>query len=235
MGMVFGRESVAEPVYKVLAITKRSGSTTIAFPYELRQYGLRMAAETAYQFYGNDSNGEPFRLLANYIGVFGKPHNEGSNAVAMTAPVAMKELSAVPIAMTAPVAMKGSKDTTEGQQRTMTFFLPAEYTTLESVPKPTNPAVTIRAVPAATGAVHRFSGTMDPQKARTVALKLGQQLRDDGVTDCTDEFVLQRYESWAYNPPFTLPPFRRNEVWIELTTDQVKCLVSDSVPSTDLN
>jgi SOUL heme-binding protein len=228
MGMVFGKNNVAEPSYKVL----RSSLNGPILPYEIRQYGERLAAETSYLYTDPSSTGAPFRALASYIGVFGTPQNEGTTAIAMTAPVAMATSDPTPIAMTAPVAMKTSTDSS--QMRTMTFFLPAEYTTLQSVPKPTNPAVSIRSIPATTGAVHRFSGTMDEQRTNEIALKLAQQLREDGVESLTDEHALLHREAWGYDPPFTLPPFRRNEVWIDLSHQQVAQLMNKA-PASELN
>jgi SOUL heme-binding protein len=228
MGMVFGKNNVAEPSYKVL----RSSLNGPILPYEIRQYGERLAAETSYLYTDPSSTGAPFRALASYIGVFGTPQNEGATAIAMTAPVAMATSDPTPIAMTAPVAMKTSTDSS--QMRTMTFFLPAEYTTLQSVPKPTNPTVSIRSIPATTGAVHRFSGTMDEQRTNEIALKLAQQLREDGVESLTDEHALLHREAWGYDPPFTLPSFRRNEVWIDLTHQQVAQLMNKA-PASELN
>jgi len=223
MGIVFGKTGVAEPSYKVLATIDKG-----SIPYEIRQYGQRFVAETYYTGDGRDSTNSPFRLLAKYIGVFGDAQNEGSQKLAMTAPVSMKpgeeqNKGSTKIAMTAPVSMKTEGD---DEQKTMQFFLPAEYQTLESIPKPTNDAVHIRVVPPATGAVYRFSGSMNPDHNREMAMKLGAQLRDDGVALASDEYILQHYEFWGYNPPFTLPMFRRNEIWLELDAASVDHLVN---------
>jgi SOUL heme-binding protein len=241
MGMILGKESVAEPAYKVLLTSVKSAS----IPYEVRQYGERFAAETVYPI--DASTNIPFRRLAEYIGVFGTPHNVGTNPIAMTAPVAMK--TSVPIAMTAPVSMKtvGQSDT----HQVMTFFLPAAFQNINDIPKPTNPEVTIRRVPGAVGAVHRFSGTMDRSTARTRALQLRQQLLEDGGihvgpaqdgAEGDDDVAPTFYEAWGYNPPFTIPAFRRNEVWIELTAEQVEQLtkspkvqISTEEPASALN
>ena len=229
MGIVFGKTGVAEPTYKVLMTQPRSEHRHLS--YEIRQYGPRFVAETYYYDTGDggggDSNNSPFRLLAQYIGVFGDAQNNGNQKLAMTAPVSM----GTKIAMTAPVSMKEQATTEPGeqpqqQQSVMQFFLPQEYQTLESIPQPTNDAVHIRAVPAATGAVYRFSGSMNPQNNRDMALRLAAQLRDDGVALASDEYVLQQYEFWGYNPPFTLPMFRRNEIWVELDSASVDHLVN---------
>lgn len=225
MGMVFGKTGVAEPTYKVLATL----SDHRLVSYEIRQYGPRFVAETYYyNSNGDDSrdannNNSPFRLLAQYIGVFGDAQNDGNQKLAMTAPVAM---TGTKIVMTAPVAMKEATEHAAGEQRVMQFYLPKEYQTLESIPQPTNDAVHIRAIPGATGAVYRFSGSMDPRYNREKALQLAAQLREDGVALASDEFVLQHYEFWGYNPPFTLPMFRRNEIWVELDGASVEHLVN---------
>jgi hypothetical protein len=80
-------------------------------------------------------------------------------------------------------------------------------------------------VPAAVGAVHTYSGGMNDDKAREVAEELYKQLKKDGA-DITQEFVMEHYQYWGYNPPFTLPMFRRNEVWVELTQEQADSVVN---------
>jgi hypothetical protein len=208
MGQVFGRNGVAEPAYSVLH-THNSN-----FAYEIRRYGVRFAAEATYT--GTDDS--PFRLLARYIGVFGTPENEGNEAMSMTAPVIKAKPTA--IAMTAPVMM-----TSSGGQKTMMFVLPAEYDSMEKIPRPTNTNVHIKELPAAVGAVHRYSGSMDDNHAQEIAKSLIQQLRDDGV-DISEKDAMEKWQYWGYNPPFTLPMFRRNEVYVELELAQVEHLVN---------
>lgn len=217
MGMVFGKETVAEPSFEVLF--ERS---TAKLPYQLRQYGERFIARADYE--GNNEN-TPFRTLARYIGVFGNPENEGSEKIAMTAPVVMQQDNdkshkneGTSIAMTAPVMMYDNKE----NKRTMAFVLPAEYDAMEKIPMPTNSRVKIEQIPPQTGAVHRFSGPIDEEKSKEIALKLAYQLREDGLSELTDEDVLRDFQFWGYNPPFTIPMFRRNEVWIGLDDKQAE-------------
>lgn len=167
---------------------------------------------------GDKSTGSPFRALAKYIGVFGKPENEGTEAMAMTAPVAM-ERTGTPMAMTAPVAMEKKKGS-----KTMKFFLPAEYDAIEKIPKPTNPDVKIAEVPPQVGAIHRYSGSFTEKLHDEKAKALSAQLREDGIDRMTEEYVMQHYQFWGFNPPFTIPMFRRNEVWLELTPEEVEIL-----------
>lgn len=223
MGSVIGKESVAEPAFDVLL--ERTQART---SYELRRYGERFAAEASYSS-GDDNS--PFRLLAGYIGVFGNPQNEASESISMTAPV-MKgsgDKGGTAISMTAPVI----KSANEQGGQTMAFVLPAEYDELSKIPKPTNPNVHIKNIPAQVGAVHRYSGSMDDSRSEKMALELAEQLRNDGI-EITDSHAAQSYMFFGYNPPFCLPPFRRNEVWIELTTEQAEKLVQEFKPE-DVN
>jgi SOUL heme-binding protein len=221
MGSVFGKESVAEPAFEVLLERVQAPVHT---SYELRRYGERFVAETYYS--GNGGDDSPFRLLAGYIGVFGSPQNEASESITMTAPVMKGSGGGTAIAMTAPVMMSSNN---EQGQKTMQFVLPAEYNEFSKIPRPTNPKVHIKELPPQVGAVHRYSGSMDDTYSEKIALQLADQLRKDGI-EITDEFVAKNYNFWGYNPPFCLPSFRRNEVWIELTTEQAEQLVRDFNP-----
>merc|ERR1712124_185201 len=122
-------------------------------------------------------------------------------------------------AMTAPVAMEKVSD-----KKRMKFFLPAEYDDLEKIPTPTDPSVKIKEVPPAVGAVHRFSGSLSDALNDKKAKGLSAQLRQDGIDRMTEEHVIQNYQYWGFNPPFTIPMFRRNEVWIDLTNEEATML-----------
>mmetsp|Transcript_29463 Transcript_29463/g.80963 ORF Transcript_29463/g.80963 Transcript_29463/m.80963 type:complete len:238 (+) Transcript_29463:98-811(+) len=237
MGVVFGKQTVAEPAYEV--ISKQLSSSLV--PYEIRRYSTRFAAETAYAATPSSATAEnedntPFRLLAQYIGVFGTPANEGQHAISMTAPVMKKEAATgepVKIAMTAPVIKEQPQDADE--KKTMAFVLPAEYDSLAKIPKPTDGRVHIKEIPPQTGVVHRYSGSYSDDISREKALALAQQLREDGLVEMSDELVLQQYQFWGYNPPFTIPYFRRNEIWVELSQEQVNLLVNGVVDAKAAN
>lgn len=227
MGSVFGKETVKEPAFKTILQRPELAQTT----YQIREYGSRFVAEVDHAG-GDKSTGTPFRALAKYIGVFGKAENEGGQSMAMTAPVAMgQQQKGTAMAMTAPVAMEKTTTTTtaEGAKqhggKRMKFFLPAEYDSLEKIPKPTNPSVKISEIPPQVGVVHRYAGSLTDQLHDEKALALSAQLREDGIDRMTEDYVLQHYQFWGYNPPFTLPMFRRNEVWLELTKEEVKILL----------
>lgn len=225
MGSVFGKETVKEPPFDIILERNTDAETS----YELRKYGQRFAASVTYQSKGPDDTSSPFRTLAGYIGVFGTAQNEGSTSIAMTAPVVVEqenEKKPESIAMTAPVVMENNDNGT----KKMMFMLPAEYDDVSKIPKPTNPSVHIEAIPSETGAVHRFNGSMNDKGNRQVAKDLSAQLIQDGVDGITEEYVMEHFQFWGYNPPFTIPAFRRNEVWLKLNEDQVTYL-TEKFPS----
>ena len=103
------------------------------------------------------------------------------------------------IAMTAPVqqSMKGDRE--------MAFMMPAEYA-LEDLPKPEDQRVSFREAPAYTAAVIQFSGWASAEKADKNWQQLRRFLIAEGI-DITGEPTLNQY-----NPPWTLPFMRRNEI-----------------------
>ena len=103
------------------------------------------------------------------------------------------------IAMTAPVqqSMAGEKE--------MAFMMPAEYA-LEDLPEPEDQRVSFREAPAYTAAVIQFSGWASAEKADEKWQQLRGFLIAEGI-DITGEPTLNQY-----NPPWTLPFMRRNEI-----------------------
>ena len=103
-------------------------------------------------------------------------------------------------------------------------MLPVEYDSMNKIPKPTNPLVHIAEVPSEVGVVHRYNGSMEAGRNRDMARALAEQLMEDGVPGLTEQYVMDHFQFWGYNPPFTLPYFRRNEVWVKLDDSQVSYL-----------
>jgi hypothetical protein len=74
------------------------------------------------------------------------------------------------------------------------------------------------------GVVHRYTGRYNDKINREKAKEMGMQLIADGVPGMTEEHILENFQFWGYNPPYTIPRFRRNEVWLKLSDEQVKHL-----------
>ena len=190
MGMVFGKTSVAEPAFTVLSSHRYSSMN-----FEVRSYSQRFAIETTM----TDSSGG-FRTLAGFIGV-------GTNA---------KNADAMKISMTAPVSMYNTNENV----KCMSFMLPAEFDSLDSIPKPNDPAIRVTSIPPSIGAVTTFSGWTSMEKAVEKRDELISSINGCGATVPKSA----EWELWQYNPPFTIPMLRRNEVFVKLTTEQAESL-----------
>ncbi|XP_031487571.1 heme-binding-like protein At3g10130, chloroplastic [Nymphaea colorata] len=215
MGLVLGKITVETPKYQVVNKTAH---------YEIRKYEPSIIAEVTYD--PKDMKGDPdggFMILANYIGALGNPQNTKPEKIAMTAPVITQE-SAEKIAMTAPVITQEAKPqpesiamtapvvtkSDEGKKLvTMQFVLPgSKYSKLEDVPRPTDPRVVIKQVEDRKYAVVTFSGVANDKVVQEKLLKLKAKLEEDGCK-IVGEHLLARY-----NPPWTLPPLRTNEIFV---------------------
>lgn len=184
------RSGTEEPAWREIA---RIGEI------EVRTYETRIAARTMVTGDSDAARNAGFRKLAAYI--FGA--NAGRTSIAMTAPVA--QASSQTIAMTAPVAQAPSGTGLWAIE----FFMPAEWT-LESLPVPRDPAVQLVAVPAETFAVLRFSGVgsvraVEAHKAELIAGVAGSGWRTVGEP-----------VAWFYDPPWSVPAMRRNEVAVRV-------------------
>ncbi|HME47658.1 heme-binding protein [Mycobacterium sp.] len=170
---------------------------------EIRHYGPRIAAETTVLADDAAARNTGFRRLAGYI--FGGNHRRAQ--IAMTAPVAQQRTSAGDtIAMTAPVSQTRGAD----GGSVIRFFMPAK-STMDSLPQPNDEAVTLVEVPAETVAVLRFTGDRSPQAVADKTDALLQTLRDGAFQPAGTPLA------WFYDPPFTIPFRRRNEVAVPVT------------------
>lgn len=169
---------------------------------EVRRYDSRIAAETTIDADEEPARNEGFRRLARYI--FGG--NQGRTKIAMTAPVAQEQSAkGQKIAMTAPVAAQRG----DGGQWTIRFFMPSEHT-LDTLPTPNDERVRLVTVPGERVAVLRFSGVANPEVIATRTEELLKTLRDNGIRPDAEPVA------WFYDPPWTIPFRRRNEVAVSL-------------------
>lgn len=171
-------------------------------PFELRSYEPMILAEVQVEGDLDEASSQGFRLIAAYI--FGQ--NQSSQKMAMTAPVTIDEqgVKNEKIAMTAPVGIESSAG-----KWTVSFVMPTQYT-MDTLPKPLNPAVKLRQIPAAKRAVITFSGFYNPQKVAEKTLELEAWMKARNLQGAgTPHFA-------RYNPPWTLPFMRRNEVMMNV-------------------
>lgn len=186
--------NIETPKYEVLSAKKG---------YEIRLYPSHIVAEVQVTGTYNESTNKGFRTIADYI--FG--NNTASGSIAMTAPVLHeKQLASEKISMTAPV-LHGK--TGETGSYTVAFVMPSSYT-LETLPKPNNADVTVRAVPPKKYAALRFSGYAPESKVQRKTQLLLALLKQDDVTPVGSPSVAE------YHPPWTPPFMRRNEILVEI-------------------
>ena len=173
-------------------------------PFELRSYAPQLIAEVKVEGDLDTASSQGFRLIAAFI--FGQ--NQVSEKISMTAPVAIETAQSTKIAMTVPVGIEASKDSAKGvSQWVFSFVMPSEYT-MATLPKPLNPLVSIRELPAQRRAAITFSGFYNEAKVleKTNALEAwikSKQWQPIG----NPQFA-------RYNPPWSIPFMRRNEILI---------------------
>lgn len=195
--------AIEEPKYEVIVSDAQ---------FEVRHYAPVLIAETIVEGDMDAASSKGFRLIADFI--FGNNQQVDSDKkakIAMTAPVTVEPQSSK-IAMTAPVTVE--PQTAETNMKTaktwrINFVMPSQYT-LANIPKPKNNAVSLREVPSKYFIVHKYSGFNTVSRVQT-------------KTDETVEWAIKRSYKMIgrpqlsrYDPPWTLPMFRRNEIMLEI-------------------
>jgi effector-binding domain-containing protein len=193
--MIFGAidvMAIEEGPYKVLKKENK---------FEIRDYAPHILAETVVEGDLEQAGNKAFRKLFRYI----SGENRTGSKVAMTAPVS-QEPKGEKIKMTPPV----------GQQRvqerswSVSFMMPSSYT-LETLPKPEDPKVTLRQVPACRIAAVRYSGFWSEKGYLRNKSELESWIHERGLKIVGDPI-------WArYNPPWTPWFLRRNEILIPVS------------------
>jgi hypothetical protein len=175
-------------------------------PFELRAYAPQLIAEVKVEGDLDTASSQGFRLIAAFI--FGQ--NQVSEKIAMTVPVGIETAQSTKIAMTVPVGIEASKDSAKGiNQWVFSFVMPSEYT-MATLPKPLNPLVTIRELPAQKRAAITFSGFYNDAKVFEKTKALEEWVKSkQWQTIGSPQFA-------RYNPPWSIPFMRRNEILITL-------------------
>lgn len=187
---IVGAGNTPEPKYQVLA---KQGE------FEIRSYPPLLLAETVVTGDYRNAGSIAFKRLAAYI--FGA--NTSNQKMAMTTPV-LREANSEKIAMTAPVLQQP-----EGQEWRMTFIMPEGYR-LETLPRPNDPGVVLKEQAARKVAVLSYKGSLDEKAIADHSQQLLNWLRQQSLKP------LSAPRSAAYDPPWTLPMFRRNEIQVDI-------------------
>lgn len=181
--------SVEQPKYQVLSSEDQ---------IEIREYNPTIVAEVTVQGDRKEAINQGFRRLADYI--FG--NNTNNNNISMTAPVTQQQSEK--IAMTAPVSQH-AKD----NGWAVRFVMPSQYS-LNTLPTPNNNEVILKEVPSKRFAAIQFSGMNTNKNISLHEKKLQTYLSKKNIKALSTPIYA------FYNPPWTLPLLRRNEVMIEI-------------------
>jgi hypothetical protein len=188
---IFGVNDTEQLVYETLLSDKDK---------EIRLYDSFVKAQV--QLTGNvsENRDDSFKILAGYI--FGK--NNKKSKISMTSPVVTKAISEK-IKMTSPVVIKQDKD-----QSQMYFKMPSKYT-IDSLPQPDDDRVKISKEPKRIYAVITYSGSWNQDRFEDKKKELMDWIKGIGSYKVV---AVAKYA--GYNPPWTLPWFRKNEVLLEI-------------------
>ena len=181
--------NVEVPAYKILKKEQN---------IEIRQYPPLIIAEVKTAGSRQDSIGDGFRILADFI--FG--NNEGEKQLSMNGPITQQE--GIKIAMTAPVQQE--KTDTEWA---ISFIMPSKFS-IDTIPNPINDRIKIIQIPSKRYAVITFSG-------RSTEANLTKHTNELEIYMNGSSYSKVGNAKYAfYNPPWTLPFLRRNEVQFEI-------------------
>ena len=201
-----------EPAFELLAKDGKDGEL------QLRRYGAVIVAETLVEGDRDAASTKGFKLIADYI--FGNNQAVGSTPkpsekIAMTAPVVAEPVQpSQKIAMTAPVTAEpvggaAQASLTEATQWRIHFVMPSEYT-LDTLPRPNNAAVQLRQLPPTVFAVVSYSGLNTQAQVQQKTEELQRWIASRNLQP------LGAPQLARYDPPWTLPMWRRNEVQIQV-------------------
>jgi hypothetical protein len=191
-----------EPVYE---LEERVGSL------EIRHYERIVRAETTVEgLPWDEALQEGFRRLANYIFGANRPRVTSEAAREHVARTASVGVQSQKIAMTTPVGVRTEAGSDlDTRAFTITFTLPRENNS-GPVPVPEDARVRLRSVPPRRVAALRYTGRHTSLQVAEKSRALLEAVRRAGFQPRGEpEFA-------GYDPPTTLPWFRRNEVWIEV-------------------
>ncbi|MBN8474065.1 heme-binding protein [Sulfuritalea sp.] len=178
---------------------------------EIRLYAPLIVAETVVDGDMDSATSQGFRRIAGYI--------FGDNArIAMTAPVvAEPQGKAEKIAMTAPVSIEpqtaDGKRMAGAQSWRIHFVMPSQYT-MATLPKPLDPQVKLREIPARTYAALTYTGFNSESAVQEKTDELLDWLKAQAIE------TVGKPQLARYNPPWTLPFLRRNEILQEIKGTQ---------------
>jgi methionine-S-sulfoxide reductase len=196
---VYVHFTIETPSYTVVSSEKN---------IEIRDYDPMIMAQTVTTA-GNEWRGanNGFMTVAGYI--FGgntlrEPQGaKTTESIAMTAPVVSQKIS-----MTAPVLNQKND-----QEYSTAFVMPSKYKTIEDLPIPDSDKVKLTQVPARKIVAYRYTWNANPARNQAAKKKLFDYVEANNLTVVGEPMFA------FYNEPWSPPFLRRNEVLLELKTE----------------
>ena len=217
--------AVEEPKFELLAQDGPEGAL------QLRRYAPAIVAETVVEGDRDTASTRGFKVIADFIfgnnraagPVAGAAEAQASEKIAMTAPVVAEPVDhSQKIAMTAPVVAEPVAGAGAGAgaaaaetllnsatQWRIHFVMPGQYT-LDTLPRPNNPAVHLRELPPMVFAVVAYSGLNTAARVQEKTRELQRWMASRNLQP------LGAPQLARYDPPWTLPLWRRNEVQVQV-------------------
>lgn len=169
---------------------------------EIRDYASMILAEVEVSGERKHAINDGFKILADYI--FGNnTSNEKMEKIA-----SVKDEGSEKMAMTAPVIQEQ-----HGDKWKIRFVMPKKYS-LQTIPKPNSKEVVLVSWPDRRFVAIRFSGVADDENIKRYTEELEAYIGAAGLKQMGEPILA------FYNPPWTLPLLRRNEVMVEIKTDR---------------
>jgi hypothetical protein len=178
-----------------------------------------------------NGNSAAFPVLAGYIGVTSAPKNNQATSIAMTAPVVETPSSK---ATTYEGGLITSTGFGEGDM-SLEFLLPSKYQTIEDCPVPQDPRIKLIAHGEKMIASKMFSGSVSESVVQRQLSQLLEAIRRDGLCkkkstgQAQQDFEKNSWQLAQYNPPFTIPFLRHNEIWVclnDVSEEEVKAALT---------
>lgn len=190
---LLGYSEEAEPHYKKIIDEKH---------VEVRRYQSYLVAKIKIESESEIRNRESaYMRLLNYL--LGK--NSRRQKIEAVTPLIQEDVTSHVSAL-----LKLSSDyNTQIRSFQISAILP-EYARFEDAPLPLDPDIRIERVKPHLTAVLKFSGLTGWRKRERLAKYLSLWMRDRGYTAASAPRIAK------YNPPFTLPFFRKNEIHIDV-------------------
>jgi len=206
--------AIEEPKYEIL---RTDGNI------EIRRYHPKLVAEVIVDGDLSQASNRGFRQIAAFIfgdNRAGRTDDPTSTMrIPMTSPVIVEpqtqpNSSSEKIEMTAPVTVAPRAFESASMQSAnrwlVSFVMPAKYS-LATLPLPNDAAIKIREVPGSTMAVLRYSWLNGADRVQKKTEELSRWLVANHYAP------LGPAQLARYDPPWTLPMLRRNEIMFEVS------------------